>query len=235
MAITVRDHYHRSAASDRGADAQSITTASGDVVLALWLHPYGNNVYFNWDDSVFPVTGGGNGYQAGLVVPATIGAHHIDAYCDNGGPNLLMVWMVQGAIGTSIRDVHYSSQDPGWPQEITVTPDTIKEGMVFLCCQGDSWNCGGVDAWFSASETEDYYDGNYNGWYPSLGGHKDAASAATTTSCTATGTYSTGDPSYWGVFAATLDPAAIRSTIGASLSHKGIAIPSGFRRTTSGY
>lgn len=202
-----RTYVARSAASDRGADGISVSTIAGDVVVCLWTHPYGANVYFNWDDSTFPVNGTQSNSQYGIVKPAA-GSHHIDAYCDNGGPNVLCAFILKGVRHQGIRDVKFASNNPNYsPYPTTVTPSTRPGCIVCSVGQADHWNCSSVDGYYDGGVTEVYYSGNYNGWYPSLAGYR-MAPAGTSVSLTAYYTYGTGDPDYDSQYAVAVDSLA---------------------------
>lgn len=191
MAVKYRTTYARWGNSDRGADGQSVTTVAGDTMLCIWFHPYGNNVYFNWDDAAFPVAGGSGSFQYGCIRPAA-GGHHIDAYCDNGGPNLLMALHLTGAL-PSVTGSGINSYNPG-SGGVSVDITTVRGGMIG--CMGlmgwysDLW---GYDVYWQGSETEVCSGGGAYNNGVALGGYEAAALGASTNASLGTA-FSMGDP-----------------------------------------
>lgn len=234
MAIAYRTVSVYHAYNTRGTTGHTFDTETGDVVLALWMH-YASAVtnYFNFDDSAFPVTAGGTGntWDIGLIQP-TAGSHHMDFNNDNGGNNCMAAFMLQNVGPLSFLDVDQDSGVPGWPHQLSLTLDSINEGIV--CTVGTAVCVSSyTDLSFWKGETEVFFGGSYNGDYPGLAGYK--ACTGTSVESGVDLDFGTGGPSDISMLSVTLAPGAIRSVISASLSHKGIAIPSGFRRTTSGY
>lgn len=234
MTITYRDGSYYSGYNTRGVTGQTFNTEAGDTVLALWMHyASSTTVTWNFDDAAFTVVAGGSGttYDVGMVRP-TPGSHHIDCLNNNGGINCLAVFMLQSCGAFSFLDVDQTSGTPGFPHRLSLTLDSLNEGIV---CTAGTAACvsNTTDLSFWKGETETYFDGNYNGDYPALAGYKVCTSTSVESGVDLD--FGTGGPSDISMLSVTLAPGAIRGVISASLSHKQIAIPSMVYRTRAGY
>lgn len=192
MPISYRTYTGRYGNNDRGADGISITTSAGDTCLAMWFHPWANPGYFNFDDSAFPTYVNNTSWEIGLVTPSSTGSHHIDAYCDNGGPNILMVWYLLNVKPSTITGYNAASYNPGWGG-VSTNVTTKAGGFVGAICMmgwySDAWGWG---CWFNGSETTLLsYGGSYNNSV-GAGGYELSTTTSTNISCDTT--FSAGDP-----------------------------------------
>lgn len=204
MAPAYRSYVAHSAYNGRGVDGLSVTTAAGDVVVALWQHLTGTIQYFNWDDAAIPgYTSIHANCQYGVVYNPTPGSHHLDYYCDNGGNNLMMVFLLTGLTNT-VLDSDFYAVDPPYPQTYGVTLSVVPGTILCTNVVMDAWNCGSPSTSFQSGETSLYSDGGYNGWYPVRGGYLTATSTSQQTS--AYYNWTTGDSGYAGIASVALTP-----------------------------